>query len=86
MRTTVTIDPDVALLLKEEMERSKLPFKQALNNAIRKGFVNGAYGTRAKHITRGHDFGFYPDTDLNRISRIADDLEDEEIIHKVMKG
>jgi hypothetical protein len=86
MRTTVTIDPDVALLLKEEMERSKVPFKQALNGAIRRGLTDGTSQPRTKFVTKGHHFGFYPGTDLNRISQFADDLEDEEIMQKVMQG
>ena len=38
MRTTVTLDPDVAVLLKQAM-RARLPFKQALNEAVRSGLA-----------------------------------------------
>ena len=39
MRTTVTLDPDVDRLLKEEMRRSGTTFRQALNQAIRRALV-----------------------------------------------
>jgi predicted transcriptional regulator len=37
MRTTVTLDPDVQRLLDEAQHRSKRPFKQVLNDAVRVG-------------------------------------------------
>jgi hypothetical protein len=37
MRTTVTLDHDVRRLLEEEMQRSGLSFKEALNAALRRG-------------------------------------------------
>ncbi len=37
MRTTLTIDPDVAQLLTQAQERVKKPFKQLVNDALRRG-------------------------------------------------
>ena len=37
VRTTVTLDEDVAAKLQAETRRSGLPFKQALNDALRRG-------------------------------------------------
>lgn len=37
MRTTLTLDPDVARLLEEEVHRLRRPFKQVVNDALRKG-------------------------------------------------
>lgn len=39
MRTTLTLDDDVAALLKKEARKSGEPFKQVLNRIIRLGFV-----------------------------------------------
>lgn len=39
MRTTLTLDDDVAALLKKEAHKSGEPFKQVLNRIIRLGFV-----------------------------------------------
>ena len=38
-RTTVTLDEDIAARLRSEMQRSGKPFKQALNEALRRGLV-----------------------------------------------
>lgn len=38
MRTTLTLDDDVAALLKKEARKSGEPFKQVLNRIIRLGF------------------------------------------------
>jgi len=37
MRATLTIDPDVAQLLAQTLERAKKPFKQVINDASRRG-------------------------------------------------
>ena len=39
MRTTVTLDEDVAAKLKAETRRSGKSFKQALNDALRRGLL-----------------------------------------------
>lgn len=39
MRSTVTLDDDVAALLKQEMRKSGEPFKQVVNRAIRLGLT-----------------------------------------------
>lgn len=39
MRTTLTIDDDVAALLKQAMRKSGEPFKQVVNRAIRLGLT-----------------------------------------------
>ena len=47
MRTTVTLDNDVAALLNKEMRKSGEPFKQVVNRAIRLG-LNGRRQTSRK--------------------------------------
>jgi hypothetical protein len=82
MRTTVTIDSDVAALLREEMERSRLPFKQVLNAAVRRGLRPDCSASRPPVRTRPHDFGFKPGIDLDRLNQVADELEAEELRRK----
>ncbi|MFN9479920.1 MAG: antitoxin [Betaproteobacteria bacterium] len=47
MRTTVTIDPDVEVLLRRAVRDSGAPFKQVLNDAVR----NGLRGTAPRAPT-----------------------------------
>ncbi|MBI4904563.1 MAG: hypothetical protein HY820_13055 [Acidobacteria bacterium] len=37
MRTTVTLDPDVLILIRTAMKERDIPFQQALNDAVRTG-------------------------------------------------
>ena len=39
MRTTLTLDPDVAALLKKAVARGEVTFKQAVNDALRRGLT-----------------------------------------------
>lgn len=39
MRSTITLDDDVASLLKQEMRKSGRSFKQVVNNRLRLGFT-----------------------------------------------
>jgi len=40
MRTTLTLDPDVARMLTDEAHRLRKPFKQVVNDALRRGLDN----------------------------------------------
>ncbi|MGD0481952.1 MAG: hypothetical protein ABSA42_17405 [Terracidiphilus sp.] len=41
MRTTLTLDDDVAALVRQELRRSGASFKTTVNNLLRKGLANG---------------------------------------------
>ncbi len=45
MRTTVTLDDDVAAMLKKEVERRKATFKEVLDDAPRNGSLRRRYKT-----------------------------------------
>jgi len=42
MRTTLTLDDDLAMMLKREAESSRRPFRDVVNDAIRRGLVASA--------------------------------------------
>lgn len=82
MRTTVTLEPDVEALLAKAMRERGISFKEALNSAVRKGLgvdvrVDYAFATYAMGTPR---------VDLLHASRVASDLEDEEILRKLEQG
>ncbi|MGH8132141.1 MAG: antitoxin [Steroidobacteraceae bacterium] len=78
MRTTVTLDPDVASLLRKQVRQSGEPFKRVLNNAVRAG-LRGA-GKRAEPFRPlTFDMG-KPRADLTKALALAAELEDEELI------
>lgn len=82
MRTTVTLDPDTASLVRRLMEERGVSFKQALNDAIREG---AAPRTKVEFRTRTHRLG-RPRADLDQALQLAGELEDEELIRRMRTG
>lgn len=82
MRTTVTLDPDVAEQLKAHARRRALSFKTALNNAIRAGLA-AERGERRPYRTPSRPMHLRPGVDLTHALRLAASLEDEEIVRKL---
>jgi hypothetical protein len=83
MRTTVTLDPDVAAKLKEEMRRRDISFKEALNSSIRKGLDSGGHPRGKPYKVRTAKMGARPGVDLDKALALAGRLEDEEILRKM---
>ncbi len=84
MRTTVTLDPDTEALVRRRMKERNVSFKQALNDAIRRGgLVESGIGT--PFSTRTADLGV-PTVNLDRALALAADLEDDELVRKARLG
>ena len=78
MRTTLTIDDDLAGLLKRRSQELGIPFKDVVNRTLRAGL--GEEAKQRQHPVPKvipHAFGFRPDIDLNKLNQLADELEDE---------
>lgn len=87
MRTTVTLDPDVEALIKRVMRERGISFKEALNNGIRKSYNASLRVAPAKPFrTPSFDIRFNPNVDLTKALQLAGELEDEEIMRKMMLG
>jgi hypothetical protein len=84
VRTTVTLEPDVARLLEDDMRATGATFKEALNRAVRRGLMNGA---AVEPDYRQVTFALgAPRVDLTHALRVAGALEDEELIRKQELG
>ena len=81
MRTTVTLDPDVAAKLRRLAQERGIPFKQALNGVLRAGL--GVRGGARPYRTPARPLGLRPGIDLDKALHIAAGMEDEEIIRKL---
>jgi hypothetical protein len=77
MRTTVTLDPDVVRLLKNEAHKRGASFKVALNEAVRKAFRPGPRSTvkRKRFVVKSHSMGLKPGIDYTKANKLADDME-----------
>jgi hypothetical protein len=87
MRTTVTIDDEVARLLKEAMHRRRTNFKEALNTALRRGLTVTKTPTAPKRFeVKGPFLGrIQPGIDPAGFNKLADQLEDQAIIEKMRR-
>jgi hypothetical protein len=79
MRTTLTLDGDVAERLRKEMRRTGATLKAVVNAALRRGLQMSSTPVRASRFkVRPHAFGFKPGVDLDRLNQLVDELEAEE--------
>ena len=79
MRTTLTLEPDVAQSLRREMRRSGQGLKALVNHALRIGLGLSGKRARPPHFeVRPHAFGFRPGVDLDRLNQLVDELDVEE--------
>ncbi len=82
MRTTVTLDADVAAKVKTLAHRKGISFKQALNQAIRDGLRSRrAPASPPNAYTQAMDLR--PGINLDKALQLASAFEDEEILRKL---
>ena len=79
MRTTLTLDPDVAALVRRAMAERGVPFKQVVNDALRRALGET---TGAAHRTPSFRMG-EPAVPLEKALQIAAALEDEELLRRM---
>ena len=79
MRTTLTLDPDVAALVRKAM-RSGRSFKEVVNDAIRRGLMPSQ--KRPAYQVPTFDMG-EPLIPLEKALHVAAELEDEELLRKM---
>lgn len=76
MRTTLTIDDDVALLLRREIKRSGEPLKQTVNRCLRVALTSASSKTVAKPFkVTPIDLQLPEGIDLDKTSAILEALE-----------
>lgn len=83
VRTTVTLDPDTAQILRRRMKERGLSFKEALNEAIR---ASEGPGRSAKPFHTETAALGESRVNLDRALQIAADLEDDELVRKLRTG
>ena len=86
MRTTLTLDPDVAATARRGAARLDKPFKELVNNALRKGLAENSTEKQHKITVRPHDFGsMRAGLDMDRMNQLVDELEVEDYLRKAAR-
>ena len=78
MRTTLTLDNDIADSLKEQAQLLGKPFKQVVNDALRRGMSPAVRETPAPYSVDPIHSGFAPGVDPLKLNQLNDQLEAEE--------
>ncbi len=81
MRTTVTLDPDVAAALEQATRERRTSFKKVLNDAVRAGLRPPMAPRPYRLPTR--PLGLRAGVDLDKALAMAADLDDREVMRKL---
>jgi hypothetical protein len=84
MRTTLTLDPDVARLLDDAVHRERRSLKQVVNDALRRGLATPS-PRRQPFRVKAHHSALRPGLDLTGFNKLADELEDEAILERARR-
>jgi len=85
MRTTITLDEDVAAKLREITRERGISFKEAVNGALRTG-LDVKPSTVRPFVQRTYRLGVRPGVNLDKALALASELEDVEILRKLELG
>ena len=80
MRTTLTLDDDVADFLRELAQLQSKPFKQVVNETLRRGMSPAAREDRPVFRVTPLRGGFRPGIDPLRLNQLNDELETQAFI------
>jgi hypothetical protein len=80
MRTTLTLDDDVARLIDDAMHRERKPMKQVVNEALRRA-LSSEDKVEPYRISPHHS-RVRAGVDVTALNRLADEFDDEAILAK----
>jgi hypothetical protein len=79
MRTTLTLDDDVAELVEDAVHRLRTSMKQVINDALRRALSAPSQRSEPYQLPV-HEATLQPGLDLAGFNRLADELEDAAIL------
>ena len=87
MRTTLTLDPDVAQELKTRVAERKTSFKEIVNETLRQG-LSAKPKAKPTEVFRveARALGLRPGIDPNKLNQLVDELEVQEFLAKMRRG
>jgi hypothetical protein len=83
VRTTVTLDDDLAARLRDRAHQRGVPFKTAINEAIRSGLEKSREPDPYRLPTARMGS---PKLDLTKATQLAGELEDDELVRRMNLG
>ena len=79
MRTTLTLDPEVAAKAKRSAAQLRKPFKEVINEALRLGLDQVLHPPEARpYVTRGHAMGLRQGLSYDNVAELLARAEGED--------
>ena len=76
MRTTLTLDDDVAAKLKSQSRKTGRPFREVVNDALRRGLEKAPASLHQRFVVRTRDLGAVsPGLSLDNIGDLLERVE-----------
>ncbi len=82
MRTTLTLDDDIAASLKEQARLLDKPFRQVVNDALRRGMAPTPREDRPRFRIKPLHGAFAPGIDLLRLNQLNDELQTDDFLRR----
>lgn len=83
MRTTLTLEPEVARRVENEMRRTRKTLKAVINDALKVGLgVQGKAEPLPPFKVKAFDMGVRPGIDLDKANQLLDDWDIEIFLEK----
>jgi hypothetical protein len=86
MRTTLTIDEEIAERIRNEVELGKRSLKAVVNDALRRGMGLEPVKRTKPYRVKAHSSAFAPGVDPGRLNQLVDELESAEFLAKQQRG
>ena len=86
MQTTVTIDPDVEILLQGMVSEQRRTVDEVVNDALRQALSGEPAPRRKPYVLQPRRLGIRTTVNLDQALQVAEELEDQEIIRKLHEG
>ena len=84
MRTTLSLDDDLAHALKQRAKLLDQSFKQVVNDTLRRGLSPRSRDQSGRPVRiRTFSSAYMPGIDPDRLSHIVDELEDERYLGRL---
>ena len=80
MRTTLTLDDDIAGFLREQARLQSRSFKQVVNDTLRRGMSPAAREERPTYRVKPLRGVFRPGVDPLKLNQLNDELETQEFM------
>ena len=85
MRTTLTLEPEIAERLRQETALGKRSYKQIVNEALARGLGLRPPDVRKPYRVKPHSSEFLPGIDQGKLNQLVDELEAEEFALRQVK-